>query len=1488
MSNGSVNVGTLNAVLAVRDQFTDLLNKFEERLKKVEAATTRTQRTTKTETDKISEAYKKVAASLDPTVAKTQKYEKAVETLNAALKAGIITQAQYNAQLEKAQAALGRTQHWTSRLGQSIGSELVSNFTRFIAISALATVVISSIVNVTKQLIQANIEAEASERRVEEAVRRYGDSSGVTVGQVNSLAQSISRLTGIDDELIADAEVIGLKFNRIGSDIFPRFSKAAVDLSVATGQDLSSAFEKAGKIVNQPLRGLTLLSREGYAVGASQAEMVKSMVSAGDIMGAQSIMLDILEGQYGGAAAAARDTMGGALKALGTTWENFLERVGQDNMGPLRAALEHIITLLENATDAMDDFELGYHKFRSSVYSTLADLSNFMANSPFTRGEARKKWAEEAREAQEQAAQSGFAIARILMGVEFGHKRAAGSALEQTEAEQKLGEQIAKVREQVELSIQEHEKRAENARNLWLAATLGVKEYNAEILRQKIAAAIQAEENKLRAHGLRLTLEQKSAIAAAIIEQNRFELALRGTLDAQKALAAAAGEWDKKIKKIFEVNAGSNDPDMKKLLDNLKKAEEIVDNTASAEDKRAKAIGEAARLYKDGLITSAQYQRVLLENADQWVQVLSKTEITAQRLYERFELIVDSIAYDLVYNWTRAWEQNESISKATWDTVKSTGLSVLQDFVSQWLSTWFRAMAAWLARWIATQTAAQAATAATGFASSSQGLGSFAFGFGSQAAGAGGAGAGSGMSAGSLAGWALAAYGLFVIYKGFIEDHKRKFAEVTISNGQWEVTAAHGKKYLDGVSKAAESILASLEKFMSDVDVSMERLGTVILNSSKNGVNVSIPGSTGKLFSSMEEAISYAQVLMLKYGEFSDSVSFLVQSVIKSTKAIKIEELNADIEWARSLETQNLEDFAKKLRDAVDQATIDWNRAEDLFLSFYDSNLPAFAEAVNSIITRLTNNIWSTYNSLMGIEEDPDKAWERKRNQYRAERLMIETQLKLWRLEIEARIKNLQAGGLWLDGFNRLSRGTLQNAKGMIEIAAALDPELQALNDILALITRTLEELPPLELPESDPGKGKGKGGKGRGAKDSIRDWIDDKKFDLDTRNLEEWAKIQAEITRQYDEQIKAAGKDKALRQELIALKERELALLAEEQRQKVRDSFEDFTGKSNAFTQVKDTAEELIKAINDSPFGDPEKAAMIADILAEVERRIDEISLKSAQSLFGSLIKDLEAYGATDAQILEARRQMAIIEHTLKVANYRIEFEILKANGTLSAEVLATLGRAIDFVAGIDPTKFVLPDVGDLGGSGGDSGFSSTASNVQSELEALREAFKKAKESILDTVLAFDRGEFGAVTPQASWEEAKRQFDSVVSSARAGNLEAFEKAPEAFKNALDVLEKFSPALYSIQAPELRNQLRSLADLNTVKKDNLVITDFEKRQQHKEVVNTLTNGFADLSKHAAGQEGEIRNLSTHMKRYADQQQDINLRLMRLESATIAK
>jgi len=273
----SINVGILQALLEVNYDpaklavFLDQLTTAK--AKQIQAGT---------ETDRLKSAFNRLAASLDPVVAREQKYAQAIDIADRSLKRGIITQEQYNRVLAQSKDRLQDTTNWTQRLGSEISGSLKSSLINFAGPAAIAagiTAALASIWTFTKDVIKAAGEAETSQKKVEAIVDRVGNTSGITSTKVLNLAESLSKLSGKDDELLAESAAIITRFNRIGEEIFPRVSKAALDMAAATGDSLPSAFEKAARYVNLPVESMTRLKREGYAVSASQAELVKAFCS---------------------------------------------------------------------------------------------------------------------------------------------------------------------------------------------------------------------------------------------------------------------------------------------------------------------------------------------------------------------------------------------------------------------------------------------------------------------------------------------------------------------------------------------------------------------------------------------------------------------------------------------------------------------------------------------------------------------------------------------------------------------------------------------------------------------------------------------------------------------------------------------------------------------------------------------------------------------------------------------------------------------------------------------------------------------------------------------------------------------------------------------------------------------------------------------------------------------------------------------------------
>lgn len=155
-----------------------------------------------------------------------------------------------------------------------------------------------------------------------------GGVANVTAAQVEKLAQSLARKVGVDDEVIQQAERTLLSFTALhnevgkGNDVFNRATKAAADLSAFFGRDMQQSAIQVGRALQNPLTGLTALQRVGVTFTQSQRDQIQALAESNHLLDAQRMILDALEGKFGGAAAAAAnpaDKLHASVKELEET-----------------------------------------------------------------------------------------------------------------------------------------------------------------------------------------------------------------------------------------------------------------------------------------------------------------------------------------------------------------------------------------------------------------------------------------------------------------------------------------------------------------------------------------------------------------------------------------------------------------------------------------------------------------------------------------------------------------------------------------------------------------------------------------------------------------------------------------------------------------------------------------------------------------------------------------------------------------------------------------------------------------------------------------------------------------------------------------------------------------------------------------------------------------------------------------------------------------
>lgn len=200
-------------------------------------------------------------------------------------------------------------------------------------------------------------EVEQINAQTAAAIRSTGGAAGVTAEQVAGLANSIEAATGVSGEMIQQGENLLLTFTNLknrageGNDIFTQTTTIMADMSAALGTDAKGAALQLGKALNDPIQGVSALTRVGVSFTEGQKASIKAMQEHGNIAGAQKLILAELNKEFGGSAEAFGRTWPGILEKAGAAWENF----GDALLGPLMPAFKAGMATMADTVNHLAD-----------------------------------------------------------------------------------------------------------------------------------------------------------------------------------------------------------------------------------------------------------------------------------------------------------------------------------------------------------------------------------------------------------------------------------------------------------------------------------------------------------------------------------------------------------------------------------------------------------------------------------------------------------------------------------------------------------------------------------------------------------------------------------------------------------------------------------------------------------------------------------------------------------------------------------------------------------------------------------------------------------------------------------------------------------------------------------------------------------------------------------------------------------------------------
>jgi hypothetical protein len=195
--------------------------------------------------------------------------------------------------------------------------------------------------NVVADSIKAFGESQVIQAQTVAVLKSTGDAAGVTADQIGNLANAVSSYSGQDDEAIQKGENLLLTFTNIkdaagaGNDVFTQTTRVMADMAQAMGGDAAGQAILLGKALNDPLKGLTALTRVGVTFTAQQKAEIAAFTRMGDVAGAQKVILAELNKEFGGSAKAFGDTLPGAVSKFNVAFGNLEENIGGALAGPL-------------------------------------------------------------------------------------------------------------------------------------------------------------------------------------------------------------------------------------------------------------------------------------------------------------------------------------------------------------------------------------------------------------------------------------------------------------------------------------------------------------------------------------------------------------------------------------------------------------------------------------------------------------------------------------------------------------------------------------------------------------------------------------------------------------------------------------------------------------------------------------------------------------------------------------------------------------------------------------------------------------------------------------------------------------------------------------------------------------------------------------------------------------------------------------------------
>jgi len=261
----------------------------------------------------------------------------------------------------------------------------------FAAVAAATAAAATALIKFGADSIAAAENVAQANNRLEQVAKSmnlFGSQTSAVTQRIIEFAEANELSLAVDAEVIKQAQAKLLTFKNLAQTAdetggaFDRATMAAIDLAAAGFGSAETNATQLGKALQDPIKGLTALTRSGVTFTQEERNKIKVMVESGQVLEAQNMILSAIETQVGGTAAATAK----ASDKMKLAFDNISEAVGAALLPVFQEFSDELIKITPELEKALAPAAAEIADiFRTEVLPAIQDFTRWLASPEGTQ-----------------------------------------------------------------------------------------------------------------------------------------------------------------------------------------------------------------------------------------------------------------------------------------------------------------------------------------------------------------------------------------------------------------------------------------------------------------------------------------------------------------------------------------------------------------------------------------------------------------------------------------------------------------------------------------------------------------------------------------------------------------------------------------------------------------------------------------------------------------------------------------------------------------------------------------------------------------------------------------------------------------------------------------------------------------------------------------------------------------------------------------------